>query len=374
MLTNNSRLLGRARLLGRSIFTPRVVVTVGLVTLAAFGTSPAVQAKALTFDSSPVTDAVAQINRTFNAHIVIRQGVNSDALVSFTVPDITEPGARLDAINDLANALKADYTKSFVISTVTADEPVPDPVLDAPDAPVYLTNATTDAADVIRTIASIDDASVQFYSPVHGTVSIPDKRMTASDAAREVARQTHTIWKTVYTIAPRSARSAHADGAKIIGYTASGSPITELATETFRPSVDPEAAAKAEAAKAAADASKTGTSKPDAADQSNQAPVSPYGYGYGYSPYGYSGYYGYGGYNPGPFGYGGNNGSPMVIGPGSGLGTGISMMGLGDSSGLAGSFYNGAWYGSPSRGYALGNGGTIIGGNGSLTDISSPGY
>jgi len=334
MLTNNSRLLGRAGSLGRSIFTKQTAVTATLVTLAAFGNSSVVLAKALTFESSPVTDAVAQINRTFNAHVVIRPGVNSDSLVSFTVPNITEPGARLEAINDLANALKADYTKSFVISSVTSDDPIPDPILDAPDAPIYLSDKTTDAADVIKTIASIDDATVQFYSPVHGSVSIPNKQMTASDAAREVARQTHTLWKVVYVIAPRTGSALHADGAKIIGYTASGSPITELATETFRPSVDPEAAAKAEAAKAAADAAATKAApKTDATEQAAQAMFTPYGYGY-YSPYGgYGNNYGYGntGYNvigPGAVSFGGGFG---MFGGGPGIGIGTTTIGAGAS-------------------------------------------
>ena len=366
MFTNNSRLLGRGQRLGRTILSPHAVATV-VAGLTILGSSTAASAKALTFDSSPVTDAVAQINRTFDTHIVIKPGVNSDSLVSFTVPDVTEPGARLDAINDLANALKANYTKTFVITTSTADEPVPDPVLDAPTAPVVIRG--TDAENAIKTIASIDDASVQFHSPVSGKVSFDEKQLSLSDAAREVARQTHTVWKAVYTISPRRAHEPSSDGARIIGYTSSGSPITELPTETFRPSVDPNAVQPEDKSADKTSDNKTADStdkpKADAAQQGDQtatnpAPAynpygySPYGgyyggYGYGYPGYGYGGY-GYGGY--GGYGsYGGYGGGPMVIGG--------SAVTFGGSSAIGGYYTN--RYSGPA---GIGIGATVIGSGG----------
>jgi hypothetical protein len=278
-----------------------------------FGAVSPVSAKSLSFDSIPVTDAVAQIDKAFGANIVVKPGVDADALVSFSVGDISDPGARLEAINDLANALNADYSKVFVISRKTDEATPPDPAIDAVGAPVVFTDATVPAADAIRTVARIDDADVQFYSPLHDSVMFTATQMPAEAAAREIARQTHTVWKAYYTFTPRlrGARQSSMAGEKIIGYTAGGQPITELPVDTFRAAVNPPPPAEVKPAPPAAK-TPADTAKADAAAQANQAvpyPGSPYGYGYyGYNPYaGYPGYYG---------GYGVT--APMMIGSGVG--------------------------------------------------------
>jgi hypothetical protein len=359
MLTSNSRLFGQATSLGRMIISRRVAGVLAIAGTAVFAASTHASAKALTFDSSPVADAVARIDRTLDAQITIKPGVDEDALVSFTVPDIGLPGARLEAINDLANALKADYTKELVISNATADGLISDPPIDSVEAPVVIAGGTGDAADVIRTIAGIDNASVKFYSAVHGTVSLSDKQMTAADAALEVAKQTRTIWKAVYIITPQaSPRPGAVLSGTVIGYTTGGQPITELPGETFRAAVTP----KDEDEKP--DTSKTASTKTDATtpqDQAAQQPPSQYPYGYypdayGYGNYGY-GNYGYGGYPGDGYGYG--QGS-TVIGAGGGISTtGPSYSpygGYGYSP-----FSGGSGYGYSPYGGSMGNGYSVFG-------------
>jgi hypothetical protein len=185
----------------------------------------------LDFESTPVTDVVAQLNKAFGVTIVISRGLDTDRSVSFTVDNITGSGARLDAVTSLSNALDADFNKVFVVSKIADETTPPDPVIDI-NAPVVFQDDMS-MEDAIDLVAGVDDASVQFYSMVHGTAMFPSKDMTTVDAARDLARQSHTLWKTYYMIVPRR-HGRVPDGSKVIGYTDGGQPITELPLVTFR--------------------------------------------------------------------------------------------------------------------------------------------
>jgi len=232
--------LGNAAL--RSSLTAAVV---GLT----ISTASAVRASSLVFDQSPVTDAVAQIDKLFHVTVEIKPGVDADGYVTFTVSDIGKPGSRLQAINALATSLNADYQKIFVVSQIADDSEAADPVLDI-DAPVVFSDSDQTAEEAIELVAAIDDARVQFYTPVHGSISLPDKQLSAPDAAGELARQTHTRWKAYYAIIPRR-HGLVANGSRVIGYTDGGQPITEMAMQSFRmprvPKAEPNSSLKDDA-------------------------------------------------------------------------------------------------------------------------------
>jgi hypothetical protein len=220
-------------------FHGRVLTTamVGALAVLAASNGPVASASTLVFDATPVTDAVAQIDKLFHITIEIKPGIDADGVVSFAIADADSPGGRLQAINSLATALGGDYQKVFVVSKIADDSASSDPVIDV-DAPVVFSDTDQSAKDAIETVAAIDDANVQFYTPVHGSLMLTDKEMSAPDAARELARQTHTRWKAYYAIIPRR-HGLVANGGKVIGYTDGGQPITEMAIQSFRKPLPP---------------------------------------------------------------------------------------------------------------------------------------
>jgi len=262
-------------------------------------------AKSLDFVNAPIVDVVAQFHRTFGGNIIIKPGVNADRNVNFTVSNIREPGAAIETVQDLANALGTDWQKSFVITQATGDDDVRRPLIDS-DAPVVLKSTTMSAQDAIDLVASVDGATTKFYSPVSGTVHFSSMNLTAPQAAREIAAQTHTNWKAFYALAPRTGRSVPM-GAKVIGRTSSGRPILELPTTDFRVPPPPPAVP---APDTTANAGNTdGQNNTVAAVP--PMPGYPYNYmnPYAFNPYGYPVYgapaYGYGpGYGYDPYGYG----------------------------------------------------------------------
>ena len=279
----------------------------------------------LSFAYTPVSDVVAQFHRTFGGNMVIKPGLSTDRLVSFSVDNIHEPGAAIETVQDLANALGADWQKTFLISRATSDDESSTPLIDS-DAPVVLKSTEMPARDAIELVASVDGATTQFYSTVSGTVHFSSTSLTAPQAAREIANQTHTKWKALYVLAPRLGRSVPL-GAKIIGRTAGGRPILELPSTTFRtPPPEPVVTAPNTTASApdTSGSAIAGDNAPGAQSVPMQ-PAYPYGYmnPYAYTPYGYPGYgypaYGYPsnpyGYAPGygynPYGY-----SPGFVGNG----------------------------------------------------------
>ncbi len=187
---------------------------------------------ALSFDETPVTDAVAQIDRALDADIVIKPGINIKRAVTFDVTDLDGTGARMQAIASLADALHADFQKVFVIRRHSDFTDASAPAIDAVDAPVYIKDGTS-AEDAIRTVAHVDGALVQFYSPVSGTVTLTDDQTTDSDAAADLARQTDTVWTAEYVITPHISGGGDMT-ARVIGHTADGQPITEYPDITFR--------------------------------------------------------------------------------------------------------------------------------------------
>jgi hypothetical protein len=197
---------------------------------------PASAASSLSFNSIPVSDAVAQIDNQLGVTISLKQGINPNARVSFSVSDLQGPGARLDAINQLANALNADFQKVIVVRSASADASTPAPIMDS-DAPVHFKAGTMSVRDAIQTVAEVDSAVAKMTENIDGSVTFNGDEMTVKQAAASIARQSHTLWKTFYAITPRN--GAGSTAGKIIGYTGAGKPILELPYRTFREATTP---------------------------------------------------------------------------------------------------------------------------------------
>ncbi|BDI32932.1 hypothetical protein CCAX7_49830 [Capsulimonas corticalis] len=303
-----------------NIFQRRTLAPLTAV-LALCGAYPA-SAASLSFNSTPVSDAVAQIDSKLGITISLKQGIDPNTRVTFSVDDLQGPGARLDAINQLANALNADFQKVIVVRKSSTDTAAPAPVLDS-DAPVTFKEGSVAAREAIQTVAEVDGAVAKITENVDGSVKFTGDDMTAKEAAAEIARQSHTVWKTFYAITPRG-RGGNSTGGKVIGYTASGKPILELPLRTFRNAPEPPPVDTTADANAATD-----PNAPNAQPGQNPQGQYPQGgnpyfgyYGPNYNPYNSMGYGGSGGYSngsgltvlPGWPGYGFGGGGPIILG------------------------------------------------------------
>ncbi len=295
----------------------------------------------LVFDNISALDAAKQISDKYGVNIVFKGDFGPPQKVSFSLSDADADGARLEAVNALANAVGADFSKTYVVSKATGDD-TPAPRVDT-NASVEFPSATLSAPDAISMVASVDNATVQVSPDVTGDVTLDGTKLDDAAAAAEVAKQTGTRWKVFYAMTPRL--GGHQTGGKVIGTTAGGSPITELPYVYYKHFPTPEElAAQQQAADRQAERQQQQLGAQQAAAQRQalamqQANGYNYydpngGYADGYSgmnnggPYNYSpagnGYYDAGGnFNPPGFlGYGANGnvntGSGLIIGGGGG--------------------------------------------------------
>jgi hypothetical protein len=316
-----------------------------LAPLALVGIVGAAQAAPLSVDSVSAMEAARQISDKYGVNVVFKGDFGPPHPVSFTVADADSSGGRLETINALANAIGADFTKTYVISRVAEGQDTPPVHIDS-NANVAFQSATVSAQDAISAVAAVDNASVQMPETMGGTVTLSATEMNDADAAKEIAAQTHTRWKVFYALTPRLA--GHQVVGKVVGRTSSGQPITELPYMYYK---HPPTAAELQAQKVAAEqavAANQATAQQAAMNQQGMAAqsanngYSPYGYNpFAYDPnnYNYLDPYGYGGYS-GPFGgYGGFEG---VAAPGTNIGSGLV---IGSGGGLV--FQNGFGYPYP---------------------------
>jgi hypothetical protein len=277
-----------------------------LATLALLGVAGSVHAEPLAVDGVSALDAARQISDKYGVNVVFKGNFRTAQPVSFTLPDGDTPGSRLEAINALANAAGADFSKTYVISRVGEGQDLPPIHIDS-NANVAFQSTTVSVQDAISAVAAVDNATVQMPDAMGGTVTLSSTQMSDGDAANEIAAQTHTRWKVFYALTPRLA--GHQKVA------------------------DAQAAAAQQAAAQQA-----------AADQ--QAMAANNGYPAGYNPFAYDpnnfnyyNPYGFGGYT-GPFGgYGGFEGAAA---PGTQIGPGLI---IGNGGGLV--FQNGFGFGYP---------------------------
>jgi len=255
------------------------------------GLSSVARADSLDFEQTPVSNAVARLDKTFGISIVVGGANNPNTPVNLLVADLDKPGARLDAINQLANSLGLDFQKSYVISKVSNDTAIPDVKLDTTSHVVFADN-TVDAAAAIQKIGLLDAAIVHFSDPISGKVNLTDNNLQASDAANQIAKQTHTVWQAVYTLTPRSLPAVQRG--KIVDRTNEGQPIVQLPFSTYfspapkvpeattQPSTTSVQVPATQASPATSQIPTTAATQPNAVSQPNQ--VMPYANPYTY-PY-----------------------------------------------------------------------------------------
>ncbi len=289
----------------------------------------------LAVNSAPATDAAAQLEDKYGIHIIFKGSFNAQRPVTFSLADADAPGARLQAVNALANAADADFQKTYVVSKAPAGSAnVPSEQIDS-NAIVAFPQTKLSAEDAVRRIAGADNAVVHFSGSIADTVTMSATSLSAKEAARQVAAQTHTQWKTFYAMTPRA--QGHVLAGTVIDRTNSGSPIIE------EPYVYYQKQPVARTAPArTAQTTTPGASRSPAPPQVTEPqtagnpfvyaplpygdPNSAYFYPYGFStyagnnPYSQNIYTG-GGMDGSPYGYG-NNGGGYDFGSGLGVSNG----------------------------------------------------
>lgn len=286
----------------------------------------------LGFTSASASSAATQIEDKYGIHIVFKGSMDAQKPVTFSLADADAPGARLQAVNALANAANADFQKTYVVSKAPAGSTnVPSEQIDS-NAVVAFPQTKLSAEEAVRRIAGADNAVVHFSGFIGDTVTMSATSLSAKDAAREVAAQTHTQWKTFYGLTPRG--QGHALAGTIIDRTNGGSPIIEEPYVYYRKQTAPPPAA----------ARTTQTPQPSTPQEPGQPQVvgpqaagNPFGYGplpYGdpnspyFYPYGFSSYAGNNPYSQNIYAGGGMDGSPYGYGGGGydfGSGSGLDI-------------------------------------------------
>lgn len=182
-------------------------------------------ADALNFYATPASQAALRLDSTLGVRVVLGSGVDSHRTVSFSVADANTDTGRAFAVDSFARSLGANYRKVFVIRRATSHTAHAMPPIDI-DATMGFHSVRIRAKQAIRMIAGVDyEATVHFYAPVTGWVTLSSTELSARQAAIEVAQQTHTAWTAEYVLTP--ARRSPVTAARIIGYTPGGQPITE---------------------------------------------------------------------------------------------------------------------------------------------------
>jgi len=242
--------------------------------------TPVAAGVTVSFTNTPLSNVVATLDREYGVHIVLEGGLRPYQKVTFSADGVDAGSGRLLLVNQLANALDADWQKGFVISKLSPDaEPTQVPI--DTSGGVYFHSATLPATSAMRIIAATDNANVQIASDVTGTVTFSSTEMSALKAADEIARQTHTRWVTYYAIAPRNTVARNRLGETVIGTTAGGQPITEDSSILFHdniPQPPPPVAGTATATNS------TGSQQTPTTIVNPYSPYNPYGYN-PYAPY-----------------------------------------------------------------------------------------
>jgi hypothetical protein len=238
---------------------------------------------------------------------VIKPGIRANRDISFSVENIEQNGARLDAVNSLTNALGGEFYKTFVIKRANDDGPYTPPAIDS-SASVVFKNGSVPAEEAIKTVTGVDDATARFYSSIDDNVTFTATKMPAYEAANQISRQTQTRWRAIYVIVPRNSLSRVHSRVNNIGGASPGARGSETPLLSFDEEQKPQENKQA-------DNNSQGSNQANKSiAQNSPAASNPYinntnPYAYGANPYGYGGYpYGYNpyayGYNP--YAYGAN--------------------------------------------------------------------
>ena len=321
----------------------RLLAVLGASVFAAAVSSSQVSGQSLDFNGTPASNVVAQLNHKYGIFLILKPGIRPEVPVTFSSAAGTGPESALQAVNQFANALHADYQKVFVVAPANQELDLPTVHVDT-DARMTFPALTVSADQAIKDIANADSAEAQVSDSVTGDVTFTSRSLTVRDAANEVESQTHTMWKAYYAILPNGGHRNSSFGSIVVGHTNSGQPITQLPFSIYQ-----HVETSAEREQRTLDAQKAQVAQPDngtSQDTNTNANDVPYqydpsnngyaygngnnAYNYGYNPY--SNYGGgmtfgngavtvlpYNGYGGGGYGYGNGYGngygyqSPYVI-------------------------------------------------------------
>jgi len=342
-------------------------IATAAVSLTLLGAQPSI-ANPLTFNKTPLGNVVAQMKQNLGINISIKGAYDPNLPVTFTADNTGIAAQRVQAVNNLANALGADFQKAYVVSPA-APGATSSPIAVDTNADVAFASTSLSATQAIQTVAGADGAVAQISSGVTGNVNLSDRVLNTRQAAAEIARQTHTKWKIYYAIfkpgqAPKFA-------GQVVGQSNDGHPIIKIPLQTassgtsaaHQQALDAQQAAEQQAAdqQANADTNNDGTNNGDNGDNS------AYNNGDGYNNNGYSNDpYAYPGYSTDPYGFGyppsiGYDGSSQ---PGLFVNTNpYAVFSVGPNTGSAGSpypFISGSGIGAYFSGSTYGNNGVTI--------------
>ena len=277
----------------------------------------AVRADSLTFTSTPASNAVAQMSKRYGVSIVFRGTVNSAKPVTFNVDDADTPDGRVQAMNDLGNALGMDFQKVFIVSKIDPGTSVPEVKIDS-NGPIVFPTTRVAARDAIKAIAGVDGALAQISRVIDGNVTFPSRRMTAAAAAAVVAKQTHTVWRAYYGFYKHGEEPARLQG-DVVDRDINGNPVMASPLVTYRNQISTPAPLSNVQVSGDLPMPTFGNSVTSVADVNTDFSFSPYGFP-GSSPFGfdYGNPFGYGGFGyPAP---GGGIAAPgTVFTPGGGV-------------------------------------------------------
>ena len=276
---------------------------------------PPVHADTLTFTNAPAGDVAAAMSKRFGVTIVFRGSLNKSLPATFSVDDPDSPGARLQAVSNLATALDADFQKVYVVSKVDPGAAVPTVPLDS-NGPIVFRSTHVSARQAIQTVAAVDSAVTQISGAVTGDVVFAGTHESASDAAAIIAKQTGTEWKAYYGLFKRGEAPSRLNGT-VLDRTSNGQPITQQPLLSYRNTIAVPAQLHSGQEAAAGLLSPLSTN-PNVASVANTnfGFADPYGFGGFGDPYGYANPYG-------PYGYAAPDGSfatpGSVVTPGVGV-------------------------------------------------------
>jgi hypothetical protein len=160
-------------------------------------------ASALTINRMTASTAAATIGQTYDTHVALGPGLDFGRHVSFNVLDPSDLGGRTSAISYLAHQLDANRHAVLIVGKSNGN---------AWRAPLALDTAinvsfgarTLPAKEVLERIAYVDNARIELNTPITGDVTLPSTTVPATQAAYEVAMQTHTTLNVYYRLTARN--------------------------------------------------------------------------------------------------------------------------------------------------------------------------
>ena len=186
-------------------------------------TGPALAAE-FSVNRMPASTAAARVGQAFDANIYIAPGLNRQKPVTFNLPDNSIVGARTSAVTYLAHQLDASKQTILIVGKSNGTAWRAPAALDT-TASVVFTSRQLPASAVLHQIAYVDNALIELDTPLSGLVTLSSLSMPVTQAAEELAVQTHTSLDVAYQLLPRSNALASNTPGTVIGYTKNGMAI-----------------------------------------------------------------------------------------------------------------------------------------------------